>query len=209
MERRIVGFHTDAESDWVAELDCGHNQHVRHRPPFQLRPWVLHETGRAARLGTSLDCPLCERCEWPEGLQLARRSAEWDARSLPPGLRSAHSLAAGTWGRLVVEEGHVSFHACTVPPIDRLLEAREVQAIPPSVEHEIELEGDARLFLEFLKVVPFTARRRPQLASRGPSEPGPAAAGDPACWAHLLCAECGSAPSEKHRAGCSLAEQAP
>jgi hypothetical protein len=32
--RPIVGFHQDEHQDWVAELSCGHNQHVRHRPPF-------------------------------------------------------------------------------------------------------------------------------------------------------------------------------
>jgi hypothetical protein len=56
----IIGFHQDAESDWVAELACGHNQHVRHRPPWQQRPWVATAEGRAARLGQKIDCPLCD-----------------------------------------------------------------------------------------------------------------------------------------------------
>jgi hypothetical protein len=30
MEQRITGFHLDDESHWVAELVCGHYQHVRH-----------------------------------------------------------------------------------------------------------------------------------------------------------------------------------
>jgi Protein of unknown function (DUF3565) len=58
-DRRIVGFHQDDEGHWVAELECGHNQHVRHEPPWQLRPWVLSDAGRAARLGTTLTCALC------------------------------------------------------------------------------------------------------------------------------------------------------
>ena len=41
VERPIVGYHRDEEGDWVADLGCGHGQHVRHRPPFQPRPWVL------------------------------------------------------------------------------------------------------------------------------------------------------------------------
>ena len=40
MDRRIAGFHQDEESFWVAELECGHQQHVRHNPPMTLRPWV-------------------------------------------------------------------------------------------------------------------------------------------------------------------------
>jgi hypothetical protein len=59
-ERLIVGFHQDQEGDWVAELECGHNQHVRHDPPWQERAWVLSSEGRASRLGTGLPCRLCE-----------------------------------------------------------------------------------------------------------------------------------------------------
>jgi hypothetical protein len=60
-QRRIVGFHQDAEEHWVAELECGHTQHVRHDPPWQVREWVTTLAGRNSRLGTSLECRLCER----------------------------------------------------------------------------------------------------------------------------------------------------
>jgi uncharacterized protein DUF3565 len=62
-QRRIVGFHQDQEKHWVAELECGHSQHVRHTPPWQLRPWVLTEPGRSARIGTVLPCPACAEPE--------------------------------------------------------------------------------------------------------------------------------------------------
>jgi hypothetical protein len=61
LDRLIKGFHPDPAGDWVAELDCGHNQHVRHRPPMQWREWVLDPALRAARIGTIMDCPLCDR----------------------------------------------------------------------------------------------------------------------------------------------------
>jgi len=60
MERAITGFHQDEHDDWVAELSCGHGQHVRHRPPWQLRPWVVTEEGRRAHLGAHLDCRRCD-----------------------------------------------------------------------------------------------------------------------------------------------------
>lgn len=67
MERAIDGFHRDDEGDWVAELECGHSQHVRHRPPFQVRTWVLDEQGRRSRIGAPLECPLCDHPDEPEG----------------------------------------------------------------------------------------------------------------------------------------------
>jgi Protein of unknown function (DUF3565) len=60
MKRRIVGYHVDCENHWVAELECGHEQHVRHDPPLTERPWVLTEEGRASRLGQELNCVICD-----------------------------------------------------------------------------------------------------------------------------------------------------
>ena len=60
LRRKIVGFHKDEEGHWVAELECGHGQHVRHAPPLNSRPWVLSQEGRASRVGVELDCKKCE-----------------------------------------------------------------------------------------------------------------------------------------------------
>jgi hypothetical protein len=56
----ILGFHQDAAGDWVAELACGHRQHLRHRPPWEVRPWVTDPDARAARVGAPIACPLCD-----------------------------------------------------------------------------------------------------------------------------------------------------
>ncbi len=57
--RRIVGFHQDDERHWVADLECGHAQHMRHEPPLVSRPWVLTEEGRAGYIGRELGCVRC------------------------------------------------------------------------------------------------------------------------------------------------------
>ena len=59
-DQRIVGFRQDAEHEWVATLECGHEQHVRHDPPWQVFPWILHEQQRVQRIGTQMYCRLCE-----------------------------------------------------------------------------------------------------------------------------------------------------
>lgn len=59
MKQKIVGYHQDEESHWVARLACGHNQHVRHNPPWMNRNWVISDTGREKMLGFKLNCVKC------------------------------------------------------------------------------------------------------------------------------------------------------
>jgi len=59
MQQSLVGYHKDEEDHWVAELECGHYQHVRHNPPIVSRPWVLTEEGRNNMLGYKLECKKC------------------------------------------------------------------------------------------------------------------------------------------------------
>lgn len=199
VDRAITGFHQDSEGDWVAELVCGHDQHVRHRPPFQLRPWVVTPAGRHGRLGTPLACPLCDRGELPESVAPVRRSPVWDESTLPPGLRRQHRLARGTWGRLEVEEGRVSFHL-TESDTETELTGPTWVAIPPEVPHQLFLHGPVRLSIEFLAVTP--PREPPGRAS--PAEGTPENGGEVPCFAGSLCPECGAVVgADPHRPDCS------
>jgi hypothetical protein len=63
MDKRIVGFHQDEEAHWVAELECGHNQHVRHDPPWIDRGWVTSPQGRDSHLGRVLNCVKCDSAQ--------------------------------------------------------------------------------------------------------------------------------------------------
>jgi len=149
--RHITGFHRDDKGDWVAELDCLHTQHVRHRPPFQERPWVLTEAGRAEHLGSELECPLCDRAELPEGLVVERTAGPFDETTVPAGLRRAHRIPVGTWGRLRVLEGSVDFLIDTDPSVEHHLDAGQTQPIPPDVSHEVRPTGAVRLVVDFLR----------------------------------------------------------
>ena len=66
MQQAIIGFHQDEARDWVAELACGHQQHVRHDPPWQNRPWTQSAEGRASALGQLLDCRKCDQGAQPD-----------------------------------------------------------------------------------------------------------------------------------------------
>lgn len=60
-EVTIDGFHQDEEGYWVAELSCGHTRHMRHQPPWQIRPWVMDQTTREQRVGQLLSCKECQQ----------------------------------------------------------------------------------------------------------------------------------------------------
>lgn len=59
MNPRIRGFHQDEQGHWIAELECGHDQRLRHAPPWINRLWVTSEQGRSAALGSRLCCRRC------------------------------------------------------------------------------------------------------------------------------------------------------
>jgi hypothetical protein len=60
LKSKIIGFHQDERLDWVADLECRHTQHVRHNPPWMVRPWVVTPEGRESFLGFELDCKKCD-----------------------------------------------------------------------------------------------------------------------------------------------------
>jgi tellurite resistance-related uncharacterized protein len=148
--RRITGFEIDQAGDWAALLDCCHRQHIRHRPPFRIAPWIDNETERGQRIGTTLSCPLCNRCEVPADLIVVRTTATWDEKTMPRALRREHRLATGTWGRLRVIEGAVRFVAQTDPVTDVVVDAQRLQGIPPDIEHYVEPQGPTRFAIDFL-----------------------------------------------------------
>jgi tellurite methyltransferase len=147
VRRQITVFQRDDAGDWVAELDCLHRQHVRHRPPWQDRPWVETAEGRAGRIGREIDCPLCDRAELPDGLAVVRTAGPFDAAALPPALTREHRVAAGRWGLLRVLQGSAHFEMAGRM---RILVAGDEQPIPPGVAHRVTPIGDARLEVDFL-----------------------------------------------------------
>ena len=60
MKREIRDFHKDSQDQWVADLACGHAQHMRHDPPWMVREWVTTKDGRETRIGTELNCVRCD-----------------------------------------------------------------------------------------------------------------------------------------------------
>jgi tellurite methyltransferase len=201
-ERAIAGFHCDEDGEWVAQLSCGHGQHVRHRPPFQLREWVLEEPGRRAKLGMPLRCPLCDRAELPDGLTLGRASPEWNEHTIPAGLLRDHRIAAGSWGQLIVRNGRLRFTLRTTPELELIVGPDATQAIPPEIEHVVHPLGPVRFSIHFLSI----PRHDPGVQLPRVTDEG----GEAACFAHLLCPECGAVlDGGPHMESCARGESNP
>jgi tellurite resistance-related uncharacterized protein len=152
--RAVTGFHQDPDGVWVAELSCGHTQHVRHAPPFQERPWVQTQAGRDAHLGSELACPSCAMPELPASLTLYKQTADFDQRTLPAGLRSRHALKAGTWGRIVVLEGRLLYVIEGTSELSFVLRPDLPGVVPPEVPHHVAPRGEVRFRIEMYRVEP-------------------------------------------------------
>jgi tellurite methyltransferase len=151
--RPITGYYLDDVNDWVAELSCGHGQHIRHKPPFLSRPWVTTDEGRASMLGTELDCVRCDRLEVPEGAVAYKRTAEFDEATIPSGLRRNHSTKPGVWGVIHVVAGRLRYHIEGLGGRELVLDPETPGIVVPEVPHHVEPDGPVRFFVEFRRMV--------------------------------------------------------
>ena len=151
MQRAITGFTTDADGHWVAQLDCGHPQHVRHDPPFTNRPWVTTAEGRAGKLGQRLNCVRCDAFELPPSLVAYKRTDEFTEVSVPAALRRDHTTKSGVWARIIVLAGELRYRVPSLG-VDRILSPDCGPGIViPEVPHSVEPIGNVRFHVEFLK----------------------------------------------------------
>jgi tellurite methyltransferase len=149
VNRKIVSFHQDELSDWVATLDCGHRQHTRHNPPLSERQWVLSEEGRRTHIGAELPCAACARREMPDGYLAYRRTAEFTEVTVPSALLARHTTKPGVWARINVIEGRLRYRLRAPFDEEEVLDPGASGTVVPGVEHEVAPLGPVRFFVEF------------------------------------------------------------
>ena len=151
MKRPIAGFHVDEEGHWVARLSCCHKQHVRHQPPFVLRPWTQSLEGREAMLGHRLECPLCDAREFPDGMQVYKKTAEFTERSMPTGLSGQHATRPGIWGVITVVQGTLRYLIEPPYTCEQLVRAGQTAIVVPEMRHRIAPEEEVRFYVEYYR----------------------------------------------------------
>lgn len=150
-EYPIRAFHQDDEGHWVADLACGHSQHVRHRPPMEVREWVVTEEGRRGRIGASLPCRLCRMPRVPDTVSEYKRTAIFDASTTPAGLRKSHTTKSDVWGEIVVVEGRVLYVIEDEADASFVLRPGVPGGIAPGAPHHVDPYDDARFYVRFLR----------------------------------------------------------
>jgi tellurite methyltransferase len=154
-ESKVRAFRQDEEGPWVAELECGHAQHVRHRPPMETREWVLTDEGRRGRIGASFPCRYCLMPRIPGTALEYKRTPTFDKSTTPAGLLRSHTTKEGVWGEVVVVAGRVLY---VIEPVIEpeegasfVLKPGVTGTIAPLVPHHVDPEDDAKFFVRFLR----------------------------------------------------------
>jgi tellurite resistance-related uncharacterized protein len=125
---------------------------------------------------------------------------------MPVGLLRAHRIARGMWGRIVVRHGRLNFRARTEPALEIVVSPDSIQAIPPGVEHEVRPLGPVRFSIDFLSIPEGDPGNEAEDAEESVQRV-PDQGGETACWAHLLCPECGVVlDGGAHVKGCRSAD---
>jgi len=148
MLRQIRGFHQDEDGVWIAELSCGHGQHVRHTPPWQNRAWVVDAAQREAKIGAELDCVHCNMAELPSGLTRYKQTPNFDEHSVPAGLLNQHATKAGVWAQIIVEQGRLEY---TCARGTFVLKPGVVGIVEPEHVHHVRPLGPVQFHVVFLR----------------------------------------------------------
>lgn len=151
MERQIQTFDQDDVGDWRAILDCGHGRHFRHQPPFFHCAWVESAAGRSEKVGMAVDCPRCDRLEWPDGFVEHKRTPLFDQDNVPKGLLKDHTTKAGVWAQVHIRTGALTYAVATEPSQRFHLDTAQVGIIPPQVPHHLELHGPVTFQVVFFR----------------------------------------------------------
>ena len=150
MKRPIIRFGHDDIGDWVATLNCGHLQHVRHSPPFINRPWVTTEAGRKSKIGEMLNCVRCDKFEFPNNFIPYKKTPVFTEESLPSGLKNDHSTKVGVWGKIIVTEGKLQYRVNSLKT-DVELSPGEPGIVLPEILHSVAPLGAVKFYVEFYK----------------------------------------------------------
>ena len=81
-----------------------------------------------------------------------KRTAEFIHSSVPSGLLRGHSTKPGTWGKIVVLEGTLTYRILEPTIEEVLLSPQHCGVIEPTIKHEVMPQIGVRFYVEFYHV---------------------------------------------------------
>ena len=100
---------------------------------------------------TAAGCLVNVSDELPAGVGLVRTTKVFDSTTVPDGLRRAHRIADGVWGRLVVSSGELTFVFEDDATSARRIGATSAVVIPPGRLHHVEIDAPVTFAIEFYR----------------------------------------------------------
>lgn len=85
----------------------------------------------------------------PDDVKEYKRTPTFTENSIPKGLLSSHTTKAGTWGKIVIEEGKLLYRILEPEIEEIILTPEKFGVVEPQVRHEVEPVGPVTFHVEF------------------------------------------------------------
>ncbi len=87
----------------------------------------------------------------PTGVSAYKRTPVFTADTIPEGLRKAHQTKAGTWGKIVIEQGKLRYRILE-PEVEEITLCSDTSGVvEPQIAHEVAPLGDVSFYVEFYR----------------------------------------------------------
>ena len=85
----------------------------------------------------------------PNTLYCYRKTPTFTQETIPKGLLHRHTTKAGSWGKICVLSGQLSYQILTEPGEDHTLSPDVPGIIEPQVPHQVQALGPVEFYVEF------------------------------------------------------------
>lgn len=85
----------------------------------------------------------------PADVKPYKRTPEFTADTVPPGLLRSHDTKPGVWGKIVVLEGELLYRILEPQIEEHRLSVARFGVVEPTVRHEVVPDAGVRFYVEF------------------------------------------------------------
>ena len=86
----------------------------------------------------------------PNNIKEYKRTPSFTEDTVPKGLLRSHTTKAGTWGKIVIEEGKLLYRILEPKVEENELSPEKHGVVEPQVPHEVKPLGKVKFHVEFM-----------------------------------------------------------